>query len=92
MPEQISEAAKSGDGTVQNVGIKLDGQFVSPVNNQRFSSQRALDLHLKSAPPALVPAGSESSAGECWGRLREVLGPRLARWPLVAFSGLARGR
>ena len=47
MPEQISAAAKSGDGTVQNVGIKLDGEFVSPVNNQRFSSQKALDLHLK---------------------------------------------
>jgi len=51
MPEEgkmeISAAAKSGDGTIKNVGIKVDGKFKSPVNNQRFDTQEALDLHLK---------------------------------------------
>ena len=49
MPEQmeISEAAKSGDGSIKNVGIKVNGKFKSPVNNQCFDTQEALDLHLK---------------------------------------------
>ena len=36
MPEQmeISAAAKSGDGTLEKVGIKVDGKFKSPVTNQ----------------------------------------------------------
>merc|ERR1711924_480249 len=49
MPEEtmvISDAAKSGDGTLANVGIKVGGKFKSPVNNQLFDSQEALDLHL----------------------------------------------
>eukprot|EP00747_Dinoflagellata_sp_TGD_P144215 gnl/TRDRNA2_/TRDRNA2_176466_c3_seq4.p1 gnl/TRDRNA2_/TRDRNA2_176466_c3~~gnl/TRDRNA2_/TRDRNA2_176466_c3_seq4.p1 ORF type:complete len:352 (+),score=68.62 gnl/TRDRNA2_/TRDRNA2_176466_c3_seq4:106-1161(+) len=37
MPEgekmEISAAAKSGDGTIANVGIKVGGKFKSPVNN-----------------------------------------------------------
>jgi sulfite oxidase len=44
---EISEAAKSGDGTIKNVGIKVNGKFKSPVNNQCFDTQEALDLHLK---------------------------------------------
>jgi len=44
---EISEAAKSGDGTIANVGIKVNGKFKSPVNNQLFDTQEALDLHLK---------------------------------------------
>jgi hypothetical protein len=44
---EISEAAKSGDGTIVNVGIKVNGKFKSPVNNQMFDTQEALDLHLK---------------------------------------------
>ena len=44
---EISEAAKSGDGTLKNVGIKVNGKFKSPVNNQLFDTQEALDLHLK---------------------------------------------
>jgi len=51
MPEgkemEISEAAKSGDGTLENVGRKVGGKFKSPVNNQLFDTQEALDLHLK---------------------------------------------
>ena len=44
---EISAAAKSGDGTVEGVGIKKDGKFKSPVTNQTFDTQHALDLHLK---------------------------------------------
>merc|ERR1711862_629481 len=44
---EISDAAKSGDGTIKNVGIKVGGKFKSPVNNQMFDTQEALDLHLK---------------------------------------------
>ena len=49
MPEtmEISEAAKSGNGTLEKVGIKVDGKSKSPVNNQLFDTQEALDLHLK---------------------------------------------
>merc|ERR1712113_823442 len=49
MPEtmEISEAAKSGDGTVTNVGIKMTGTFKCPECRQKFDSQKALDLHLK---------------------------------------------
>ena len=49
MPEQmeISAAAKSGDGTLEKVGIKVDGKFKSPVTNQWFDTREALDLHLK---------------------------------------------
>ena len=44
---EISDAAKSGDGTIKNVGIKVNGKFKSPVTNQCFDTQEALDLHLK---------------------------------------------
>ena len=44
---EISEAAKSGDGTLENVGRRVGGKFKSPVNNQLFDTQEALDLHLK---------------------------------------------
>ena len=44
---EVTEAAKSGDGTLQHVGIKLNGEFVSPVTTQRFTTQKALELHLK---------------------------------------------
>ena len=44
---EISEAAKSGDGTLANVGIKVNGKFKSPVNNQLFDTKEALELHLK---------------------------------------------
>jgi hypothetical protein len=46
-PMEISPAARSGDGTLENVGIKVDGKFKSPVNNQCFDTQQALDLHMK---------------------------------------------
>ena len=42
---EVSKEAKSGDGTVEKVGIKVDGKFKSHITNQCFDSQRALDLH-----------------------------------------------
>ena len=45
----MSEVAKSGDGTVANVGIKLDGTVNCTHCNQKFTSQAAMQLHLKSA-------------------------------------------
>jgi len=46
MPE-ISEAAKSGDGSVEHVGIKLDGQFQCDVCKQKFTSEKAKQIHWK---------------------------------------------
>jgi len=45
--ESVCGAAMSGDGTLANVGIRLGGAFKSPVTNQCFDTQEALDLHLK---------------------------------------------
>jgi hypothetical protein len=39
--------SQNGYGTIANVGIKVNGKFKSPVNNQMFDTQEALDLHLK---------------------------------------------
>ena len=63
MPEEkmeISDAAKSGDGTIEHVGIKMNGKFKSPVTNQTFDTQEALDLHLKYLhDPKKAPAVEE---------------------------------
>ena len=54
MPEgekmDICEAAESGDGSPQNVGIKVSVTFKSSVNNQCFDTKEALELHLKYLP------------------------------------------
>eukprot|EP00441_Pelagodinium_beii_P034939 CAMPEP_0197651220 /NCGR_PEP_ID=MMETSP1338-20131121/31530_1 /TAXON_ID=43686 ORGANISM="Pelagodinium beii, Strain RCC1491" /NCGR_SAMPLE_ID=MMETSP1338 /ASSEMBLY_ACC=CAM_ASM_000754 /LENGTH=46 /DNA_ID= /DNA_START= /DNA_END= /DNA_ORIENTATION= len=46
MPEtmEISAAAKSGDGSTQNVGIKVDGKFQCPECRQKFDSEKAKQL------------------------------------------------
>eukprot|EP00419_Tripos_fusus_P008389 CAMPEP_0172677042 /NCGR_PEP_ID=MMETSP1074-20121228/14406_1 /TAXON_ID=2916 /ORGANISM="Ceratium fusus, Strain PA161109" /LENGTH=61 /DNA_ID=CAMNT_0013494819 /DNA_START=119 /DNA_END=304 /DNA_ORIENTATION=+ len=44
---EISAGAKSGDGTLTNVGIKLDGQFQCPHCRQAFADDRSLQLHLQ---------------------------------------------
>lgn len=44
---EISEAAKSGDGTIENVGIKTDGGFQCPDCRQKFDSEIAKGLHWK---------------------------------------------
>jgi len=46
-PMEISEEAKSGDGTIKNVGIKVGAQFQCPECRQQFASDRANQLHWK---------------------------------------------
>ena len=49
MPEtmEISDAAKSGDGTTQNVGIKVGASFQCVECRQKFDSEKAKQLHWK---------------------------------------------
>jgi len=42
---EVSEAARSGDGTVDNVGIKMAGTFQCPECRQKFDSEAAKKLH-----------------------------------------------
>jgi len=44
---EISSEAKSGDGSITNVGIKLDGTFKCPNCRQTFLTEKARQLHLK---------------------------------------------
>ncbi|CAE7207921.1 unnamed protein product, partial [Symbiodinium natans] len=44
---EISDAAKSGDGTTTNVGIKMTGTFQCPECRQKFDSEKAKQLHWK---------------------------------------------
>ena len=46
-PKCCSPCVQSGDGTVENVGIKLTGSFQCKECRQRFETQKALDLHWK---------------------------------------------
>lgn len=45
--EQISADARSGDGTLTNVGIKLEGEYQCKQCSQKFLSERALTMHFK---------------------------------------------
>jgi len=42
---EISDAARSGDGTVENVGIKMGGAFQCPECRQTFDSEAAQKMH-----------------------------------------------
>jgi len=42
---EMTDAARSGDGTVENVGIKTDGSFQCPECRQKFESEAAQKLH-----------------------------------------------
>jgi len=46
-PRYQSDAAKSGDGIVTNVGVKMTGDFTCPDCHQRFDTEKAKDLHWK---------------------------------------------
>eukprot|EP00929_Paragymnodinium_shiwhaense_P014201 TRINITY_DN122095_c0_g1_i1.p1 TRINITY_DN122095_c0_g1~~TRINITY_DN122095_c0_g1_i1.p1 ORF type:complete len:365 (-),score=42.69 TRINITY_DN122095_c0_g1_i1:170-1264(-) len=46
-PMQISEEAKSGDGTIANVGVKVGGQFQCSECRQKFDAEVAKELHWK---------------------------------------------
>jgi len=56
MPEtmEVSKEAVSGDGTVENVGIKVDAKFKCPHCRQAFSEDKALQLHLKFQCPTAI--------------------------------------
>lgn len=43
----LAPEARSGDGTLNNVGIKLTGSLQCKECRQKFETQRALDLHWK---------------------------------------------
>ena len=51
---EISAAAKSGDGGLENVGIKLEGTFQCPHCRQKFETDKALQLHLKFQCPTAI--------------------------------------
>ena len=44
---EISAAAKSGDGTVINVGIKTEAAFPCPDCRQKFDTEKAKQMHWK---------------------------------------------
>ena len=41
----ITDAAKSGDGSVDNVGIKMSGNFQCPECRQKFDTEKVKQLH-----------------------------------------------
>merc|ERR1719163_526292 len=43
----MTEAAFSGDGTVQNVGVRLQGKFQCEHCRQKFDTQKAEELHYR---------------------------------------------
>jgi len=42
---EVSPEAQSGDGAIQNVGLKVDGKVQCPNCSQRFDTERALKIH-----------------------------------------------
>jgi sulfite oxidase len=44
---EISEEARSGDGSLDNVGVKMDGTFQCSQCRQKFPSEQAQKLHWK---------------------------------------------
>jgi len=49
------EAAGSGDGTIDNVGIRLSGTFQCPECRQRFDTERAKEIHCRFTHDPLRP-------------------------------------
>ena len=47
MPEglEVSDAAKSGDGTIGGVGVKATGEYQCPDCRQKFDTETAKKLH-----------------------------------------------
>jgi len=41
------EQSRSGDGTLENVGFKINGTYQCQECNQRFDAEKALKLHVK---------------------------------------------
>merc|ERR1719384_1838252 len=44
---EISADAVSGDGTIQNVGVRMAGDFQCPDCRQKFDTEKAKSLHWK---------------------------------------------
>merc|ERR1712150_208957 len=44
---EISDAARSGDGSIANVGVKVEGAFACDECRQMFETERAKHLHWK---------------------------------------------
>lgn len=44
---EISQEARSGDGSVENVGVKMTGEFKCPECRQQFDTEQAKALHWK---------------------------------------------
>ncbi|CAE8683848.1 unnamed protein product [Polarella glacialis] len=45
--QNLVKASKSGDGSTQNVGIKVDGKFPCPDCRQKFDDEKAKQMHWK---------------------------------------------
>ena len=43
----MQDAAKAGDGTINNVGVKMTGTFQCPHCQQKYSDKKSLDLHYR---------------------------------------------
>jgi len=44
---EMTDAARSGDGSIDNVGIKTNGTFQCPECSQKFETEKAKKLHWK---------------------------------------------
>jgi len=47
MPSEVGDVFKSGNGTIDSVGMKLSGKVLCLHCNQKFDTEKALSLHCK---------------------------------------------
>jgi hypothetical protein len=47
MPSEVGDAFRSGNGTIDSVGVKLSGKVPCLHCNQKFDSEQALSMHCK---------------------------------------------
>jgi hypothetical protein len=59
--EQILNMASSGDGTMANVGIKVQGDFPCPLCNQRFDSKHQRQIHSKFVHASQEPTAEQQA-------------------------------
>jgi len=63
--EQIEKMTVSGDGTLENVGIKVDGKFQCQHCSQKFDSKQQRQIHQRFVhPPQEQQVGGEPLEGE----------------------------
>ena len=68
MPEEISTEAKSGNGSVENVGVKMSDEFPCKECRQLFETQKALDLHWR----LVHDPNRHQENWDAWGRYRRL--------------------